>query len=558
MSMSQARFDDVTADTSARHVPTDVPDSPDSPPRRPSDLPPGDGPGAEGRSWAQAALDGILAGGLALGLATLLAGVMTWVGMAKGTPSPVPAVGGAFIDRTPPWLKDFAVSTFGTHDKLALFAGMAVVLTALCAAIGVLTRQQRTLGLVLLAVVGALGALAVLSRPGAGAVDALPTLLGTLAGVTLLSRFRPGASGARGDATRPTRRRVLAGGGAGLAALLGARLSGGSATANESRAQVVIPKPAAIAGGGSAAGQSVSGASVDVPGVTPYVVANEDFYRIDTALVVPRLDTTTWSLRVYGEVEQEVTLDWKTLLGKKLEQHLVTLTCVSNEVGGDLAGNALWIGWPVRELLAQARPKPGADMVLSRSSDGFTAGTPIEALTDDRNALIAVGMNGQPLPFEHGFPARLVVPGLYGYVSATKWVTELKVTRFAADQGYWTPRGWSAKGPVKTASRIDVPRTSASVKAGTVAVAGVAWAQHRGIAKVEVQVDSGPWQEARLAGEPTVDSWRQWVLMWAATPGQHRLRVRATDRTGAVQVEAEAPPAPDGSTGYHTVSVTVA
>jgi DMSO/TMAO reductase YedYZ molybdopterin-dependent catalytic subunit len=294
-----------------------------------------------------------------------------------------------------------------------------------------------------------------------------------------------------------------------------------------------------------------------VPGVTPFVVPNDDFYRIDTALVVPQLDTATWSLRVYGEVEQEVTLDWKTLLQQTLEEHMVTLTCVSNEVGGDLVGNATWIGWPVRNLLAMAKPKAGADMVLSKSSDGFTAGTPIEALTDDRNALIAVAMNGQPLPFEHGFPARLVVPGLYGYVSATKWVTELKVTRFSADEGYWTPRGWSARGPIKTASRIDVPRSGASVSAGTVAIAGVAWAQHRGIAKVEVQVDSGPWQEATLAAEPTVDAWRQWVLPWAATTGRHQVRVRATDAQGQTQPQQEAPPAPDGATGWHTVPVTV-
>jgi len=230
---------------------------------------------------------------------------------------------------------------------------------------------------------------------------------------------------------------------------------------------------------------------------------------------------------------------------------------VSNEVGGDLVGNAMWTGWPVRNLLAMAKPKAGADMVLSRSSDGFTAGTPIEALTDDRNAMVAVAMNGQALPFEHGFPARLVVPGLYGYVSATKWVTELKVTRFSADEGYWTPRGWSAKGPIKTASRIDVPRAGRGVKAGTVAVAGVAWAQHRGISKVEVQVDDGPWQPATLAAEPTVDAWRQWVLMWAATPGTHEIRVRATDATGATQTEQHAPPDPDGSTGWHTVQVDV-
>lgn len=507
------------------------------------------GHGAPRSVW-WSAVDGVIAGGVAIGLGTLLAGFLTWMGIAGGTPSPIPAVGGAFVDRTPPWLKDFAVSTFGTSDKLALFCGMAVVLVAVCAAIGVLARTRRVLALVLLAAVGALGLAAVLSRPNATALDALPTLLGTAAGLSTLTRLQPSYTG-RGILGRSplTRRRVLAGGGAALAALIGARFAGGGSAARASRAEAVIPTPTLTT--------SVQGTSVNVVGVTPFVVPNEQFYRIDTALVVPQLDTATWSLRVWGEVEQEVTIDWNTLLQQPLEQHLVTLTCVSNEVGGDLAGNAMWTGWPVRNLLAMAKPKAGADMVLSRSSDGFTAGTPLEALTDDRNALIAVGMNGQPLPFEHGFPVRLVVPGLYGYVSATKWVTELKVTRFAADEGYWTPRGWSAKGPIKTASRIDVPRSGRSVAAGTVAIAGVAWAQHRGIRKVEVQVDDNPWQEATLAAEPTVDAWRQWVLPWAATPGRHQIRVRATDATGETQTEAEAPPPPDGATGWHTIDVTV-
>jgi DMSO/TMAO reductase YedYZ molybdopterin-dependent catalytic subunit len=503
------------------------------------------------RSTWGAALDGVLAGAASVGVATLLAGVLAWLGLAGGTPSPIPAVAGAFIDRTPSWLKDFAVAAFGTNDKLALSAGMTVVLLVVSGLIGIVARRRMLLGCVLLGAVGLLGIAAVLSRPDASAPDLLPTLLGTAVGIDTLVRLRPRPSDdlSTGAWNPVTRRRVLAGGGAVLAGLLGARLDGGRGTAREARADTVIPTPTVT--------PSVDGASVGVDGVTPFIVPNEDFYRIDTAFVVPQLDTASWSLRVWGEVEQEVTIDWATLLSKPLEQHLVTLTCVSNEVGGDLAGNALWTGWPVRNLLAMARPKAGADMILSRSSDGFTAGTPIEALTDDRNAMIAVAMNGQPLPFEHGFPARLVVPGLYGYVSATKWVTELKVTRFAVDEGYWTPRGWSAKGPIKTASRIDVPRAGRAVKAGTVAVAGVAWAQHRGISKVEVQVDDGPWQEATLAAEPTVDAWRQWVLMWAATPGTHELRVRATDATGQTQTDQEAPPAPDGATGWHTVQIEV-
>ncbi len=499
--------------------------------------------------WAAA--DGVLAGALAIGVATLLAGVLGWLGLAGGTPSPIPAVGGAFVDRTPPWLKDFAVATFGTNDKLALFVGMGVVLLAVFAGIGVLSRRRRLLAMVLLGVVGVLGMAAVISRPNAAGPDVLAILLGTAVGMGALARLQPQpGDDPHTSAWNPlTRRRVLTGGGAALAAFVGLRVDGGRGSARESRAEAVIPTPTVT--------PSVDGASVSVPGVTPFIVANDDFYRIDTALVVPQLDTGSWSLRVWGEVEQEVTLDWATLLKQPLEQHLVTLTCVSNEVGGDLVGNALWTGWPVRKLLAMARPKPGADMVLSRSSDGFTAGTPIEALTDDRNALIAVGMNGQALPFEHGFPARLVVPGLYGYVSATKWVTELKVTRFDQDEGYWTPRGWSAKGPIKTHSRIDVPRAGRGISAGTVAIAGVAWAQHRGIIKVEVQVDDGPWQQATLAAEPTVDAWRQWFLPWAATPGTHQLRVRATDATGATQTERQAPPAPDGATGWHAVQVEV-
>jgi DMSO/TMAO reductase YedYZ molybdopterin-dependent catalytic subunit len=297
-------------------------------------------------------------------------------------------------------------------------------------------------------------------------------------------------------------------------------------------------------------------ANLPVQGITPYVTANDSFYRIDTALQVPIVDPAKWQLTITGMVENEVALSFDELLALPLVEHYVTLTCVSNEVGGNLAGNARWLGYPVRELLARAKPRPGADMVLSRSVDGFTASTPLSALTDpDRLAIIAVGMNGEPLPAQHGFPARMVVPGLYGYVSATKWVTSLKVTTFAADHGYWTPLGWSSHGPIKLASRIDTPVQSA--KAGRVAVAGVAWAQHTGIGKVEVKVDNGPWRTARLAGTTGPDTWRQWIWEWDATPGRHDLTVRAVDADGRLQIARQAPPAPNGATGYHTVSVDV-
>jgi DMSO/TMAO reductase YedYZ molybdopterin-dependent catalytic subunit len=504
------------------------------------------------RSWS--ALAGIAAGAVTLGVATLLAGLMTGTGLSTGTPSPVIAVGGVFVDHTPPWLKNFAVSTFGTKDKLALFIGIALVLTLLCAVIGVLGARRHTAGVVAFVVVGAIGALAAAFRPHSGGFDILPTMVGIATGIWALSAlWQQGAMGAEG--TTVDRRRFLIGGAgvvaaAATAAAIGQWLGQRAGQAAESRSAITLPKAAEPV-------VVPAGAQLDVKGVTPYIMPNADFYRIDTALLVPQLGTAGWSLKVHGMVDQDVTISWATLLTKPMQDALVTLMCVSNEVGGDLTGNALWTGWPVRELLKLAGPKPGADMVLSTSSDGFTAGTPLSVLTDDRNALIAIAMNGRPLPPEHGFPARLVVPGLYGYVSATKWVTELKVTRFADDQGYWTPRGWSERGPVKTESRIDVPRGGDRVSAGTVAVAGIAWAQHRGIKAVEVRVDGGPWQAARLAEEPSLDSWRQWVLPWQAVKGSHTITVRATDAEGEVQTDQEAPPAPDGATGWHTIMVNV-
>jgi DMSO/TMAO reductase YedYZ molybdopterin-dependent catalytic subunit len=286
------------------------------------------------------------------------------------------------------------------------------------------------------------------------------------------------------------------------------------------------------------------------------VTSNDEFYRIDTALQLPIIATDDWSLTVTGMVDREVTITFADLIAKPLVEHVTTLTCVSNEVGGELIGNAVWLGYPIRDLLAQAGVRTGADMVLSTSEDGWTAGTPLSALTDpERMALLAVGMNGEALPVEHGYPVRMVVPGLYGYVSATKWVRELKVTTFATDEGYWTPLGWAALGPIKTASRIDVPRKHA-VSVGQVAVAGVAWDQHTGISKVEVGIN-GVWHEAELAEVTGPDTWRQWLYRWDATPGNYQIAVRATNADGELQTEDLAPPAPDGATGWHTISVEV-
>ncbi|MFI6500977.1 molybdopterin-dependent oxidoreductase [Nonomuraea typhae] len=297
------------------------------------------------------------------------------------------------------------------------------------------------------------------------------------------------------------------------------------------------------------------GVDLRLNGLTPFVTDNREFYRVDTALILPRIDPKDWTLRIHGMVDRPVELSYADLLNRPLTEADVTLACVSNEVGGTLTGNARWLGVRLADVLREAGVQKGADMLLSTSDDGWTCGTPVDVVMDGRNALLAVGMNGEPLPLAHGFPVRQVVPGLYGYVSATKWVVDIKVTRFDRDEAYWTPRGWSAKGPIKTQSRIDLPR--GSVAAGRTTIAGVAWAQHTGVAAVEVRVDGGAWQRARLAEAPTADTWRQWALDWEAAPGEHTIEVRATDAAGRTQTERRAPSAPDGATGWHTVTVRV-
>ncbi|WP_067865253.1 molybdopterin-dependent oxidoreductase [Nocardia shimofusensis] len=344
---------------------------------------------------------------------------------------------------------------------------------------------------------------------------------------------------------------AIAGGAAVAAGLAGHRLGGWRAGVGPERAAIRLPETS---------GPPISlapGADLEVPGLSPFVTSNADFYRIDTALIVPQVSVEDWSLRIHGMVEREIRIGWEELAERTAIERLITLACVSNPVGGDLIGNALWRGYRLDELLAEAGPLPEADMVLSRSKDGWTAGSPLAVLTDGRDAMLAVGMNGEPLPIDHGYPARLVVPGLYGYVSATKWVTDLEITRFDRATAYWTRRGWSERGPIKTGTRIDTPGWKAKLSAGRIPVAGVAWAQHRGISAVEVQVDDGPWEQARLSTEQSIDTWRQWVFDWEATPGPHTLRARATDGTGETQTSEFAGSVPDGATGYPSVSLRV-
>jgi DMSO/TMAO reductase YedYZ molybdopterin-dependent catalytic subunit len=362
-----------------------------------------------------------------------------------------------------------------------------------------------------------------------------------------------GAAGRLPGAAEPGRRGFLAVSGVALAAggigaLAGRALSERS---NVSAAQAAIrfPRPA------HPAPPLPPGTHPDVTGLTPFISPNNAFYRVDTALILPEVAPKTWSLRIHGMVDREITLSFDELLRRPLIEDYITLCCVSNPVGGPYIGNAKWLGASLASLLRMARVQAGADQLLCTSTDGFTSGTPIATVMDGRDALLAVAMNGTALPVAHGFPARMVVPGLYGYVSATKWVTDIEVTTFAAAHAYWTVRGWSQQAPIKTESRIDVP--NGPVSRGKTPVAGVAWAQHKGIDAVHVRVDRGPWEQATLAAVPGIDTWRQWVWEWDATPGTHTIEARATDRTGYTQTAVQAPPEPNGASGYPSVTVSV-
>ncbi|WP_026875489.1 molybdopterin-dependent oxidoreductase [Jiangella gansuensis] len=511
-----------------------------------------------------AALAGLVAGGLTLGVGELVAAAV------DPPAAPFLAVGNTFVDLTPEWLKSFAIRTFGEDDKLVLLIGMGAVLAAASMAGGLLELWRRRAGVGLLALLGAVAIAAALNRPGAQAGYVLPALLGVVAGAAtltlLVGRLRrtdvdpamastPDELDAAADA-RLRRRQfvVLTVAAAGLAVLTaagGRRFGSSLQEVREARDALRLPAPA------DPVPAVPDAVSLDVDGITEFRTPNAGFYRVDTALDVPKVDPAGWRLRIHGMVEREVDLGFDDVLGLDLVERMITLTCVSNEVGGELAGNAVWLGYPLADLLALAGPARDADMLLSTSVDGFTASTPLDVLTDGRDAILAIGMNGEPLPLEHGFPARLVVPGLYGYVSATKWVTDLEVTRFDRATAYWTDRGWADRAPIKTASRIDVPGSFADLPSGRNVVAGVAWAQHRGVRTVEVRVDDGDWQRAELAAEASIDTWRQWFWEWDAEPGNHTLRVRATDGTGDLQTDEQAPPFPDGSSGWHSVVVRV-
>ncbi|MET3804564.1 DMSO/TMAO reductase YedYZ molybdopterin-dependent catalytic subunit/uncharacterized membrane protein YkgB [Nakamurella sp. UYEF19] len=572
------------------------------------------------------ALVGLVAMGLAIGVAELISALGVWLGWLSTASSPITSLGTAFIHLTPEWLKEYAIRTFGQNDKTALRVGMYVTLFVVALIIGLVGRRSPRIAAGVTVVLIVVTLAAIFTTTGVVAFDALPILIGGAVGIYLLvtvfrrtvapellvvgapagtatalpsvpaesstsaavSTVKSGASetvtpaadgelydskpGTSGDqhpmalasaaAGRPaTRVRAgmdrrqffrLAAIGAVVAVAAGAisRWIPSTAQVTASRAKAVVPVPVVKEA-------LPAGTDFNLSGLTPYKTATDGFYRVDTAFVPPNVTAEEWGLKIHGMVDKEISIDYNTLIARPQIERTVTLTCVSNPVGGNLAGNATWIGARIDDLLKEAGPQSGADCVLCTSKDGFTLTAPLDALTDGRDAMLAVAMNGEVLPIEHGFPVRMVVPGLYGYVSATKWITEMKVSKFSEETAYWTARGWSDRGPIKTASRIDVPKGFAQFPAGDVTIAGVAWAQHRGIDKVEIQVDDGPWQAAELAGDASIDTWRQWKFVWKATAGTHTVQSRATDGTGAVQTATVADVLPNGASGYDSRSIVV-
>ncbi|WP_285040147.1 molybdopterin-dependent oxidoreductase [Plantibacter sp. LMC-P-059a] len=503
-----------------------------------------------------AALAGIVSAAVFLAVAELAALLF-----ARGS-SPLLTVGSFVIDIVPRWAKEFAIEAFGSNDKIFLLVSLGVAVVIAAAVAGVLQQVRPPLGVVILVAAGVFAGATTVTRAGATPLAVVPVILGLAAGVTiliLLGRRLPNRRAAGAEARERDgfdRRgffRV-----AGIAAAGAVVVGVGARIINVTTSSITAVRDALKLPTPKSTVTIPDGAEVDVDGISPLFTPNDKFYRVDTALTVPTIDPGTWSLTIDGMVGEQVQISFDELLAMGLDEYVITMTCVSNEVGGSLLGNAKWLGIPVRDVLKRAMPDSKADMVLSTSVDGFTASTPLESLTDPNlDAILAVAMNGEPLPLEHGFPVRMVVPGLYGYVSATKWLTKLTVTTFDKDEAYWTPRGYDAKAPIKLSSRIDTPRIDKQVTPGPAKIAGVAWAQTVGVAKVEVSIDNGDWQSVNLSTAINDDTWVQWWMDWEATAGTHYVAVRATDKAGNLQIEEQAPIAPNGSSGWQRTLVRV-
>jgi DMSO/TMAO reductase YedYZ molybdopterin-dependent catalytic subunit len=519
------------------------------------------------RFLAWAALSGVIGGAVFLAVAELFALLF-----ARAA-SPILAVGGFVIDIVPQPFKEFAIATFGEYDKLVLLGSLGLAVVIASAIAGILQLVKAPLGVIALIIAGVLSTAAIVTRAGAPALAFLPPVLGTIAGsivlillVRRLRTWRAAALPERADDAAADAETAEPKGIDRRRFFMVAAISGVSAVVVGVASRAVSMTVGSVEAirdslklpGAKSKVTIPEGAELDIKGLSKLYTPNKDFYRVDTALTVPTIDPATWRLTIDGMVDQKVEMSFQDLLDMGLDEYSITLTCVSNEVGGELAGNAMWLGVPLRDVLKKAGVKSGADMVLSKSVDGYTASTPLSALTDDNlDAILAVAMNGEPLPAEHGFPVRMVVPGLYGYVSATKWLTELKVTTFAKDEAYWTPRGYSAEAPIKFSSRLDTPSIGEAVPAGRIPIAGVAWAQSVGIERVEVKIDEGEWTAATMSTPVNDDTWVQWFMEWDATPGTHYVAVRAVNKNGDLQIEERAPIAPNGSSGWQRSLIRV-
>lgn len=517
---------------------------------------------------------GLVSGAIAVAVGLLLAGILTVV-------SPIEAVGSVVIDHVPLRVKEFAVSNFGTNDKLALRIGIYTILAIAAMGLGLLAVKRPLTGAAGIGLFGIIGMLAASSRPSQPTSALVPSLIGGVVGAPLLyylaTQLRPPEPiQIPGRSKAPLgmdRRRFLATSGAAAAVAV---VAGGSAKAIEDRRVSTLDasRPAAlppVAPADSSSAPAATGpaaqstpspvmstpAGAQVDSAAPFITPNADFYRIDTAQSFPNINVKTWKLTIKGMVNKPLTLSYADISAMPQVERTITMTCVSNDVGGDLIGTAVFQGVLLKHVTDIAGIQAGAEQVFGTSVDGFTCGFPVSVLQDGRDAMIAIGMNGEALPLAHGFPARIVVPGLYGYVSGTKWVQSLEMTTWNKAEGYWVPRGWSRDGPIKTQSRIDVPLRTDKPAAGTVRLAGVAWAQHTGIDKVEVSVDKGAWQPATLGTDVTDDAWRQWFADVVLAAGKHVVQVRATDKSGSTQTEEVTDVAPDGATGYHTRTITV-
>jgi DMSO/TMAO reductase YedYZ molybdopterin-dependent catalytic subunit len=500
-----------------------------------------------------------------LGLLSTAAGLAAAelvVGLVRGSASPVVPVGQEVIDRVSPSVKDWAIETFGTADKAVLVCGSLIVLAVIGSLVGILTvRGHRRDAYIVTLFTGLIGVLAVLQRPAPSIGKLAPAVIGTAVSIAALwwlsetlLRAPERSDPAPAQTMGLNRRGFLYGsvvvGSASVITVGFGRMLQRRFEIDDERSDIALPEPSSS---GSTAGEFDLG----IDGISPFVTSVDEFYRIDTAIVVPQVSKDSWSLKIGGMVDHEIELTFDDLLAREQVERYVTLSCVSNPVGGDLVGNGLWQGVMLADVLREAGIHAGAEQLASRSIDGWTCGTPVAAIMDGRDAMLALGQNGQPLRAEHGYPVRMVVPGLYGYVSATKWVTNIEITTWDAFDAYWVPRGWAKQAPVKTMTRIDRPRHNNKPVAGPVEIGGVAWAVHRGISAVQVRIDGGEWFDGELAGVPSDDTWRQWRYTWDATPGGHVIEARAADGAGVLQEAEEMDPAPNGAQGYHQIRVNV-